>query len=177
MAYTRPLGVLDPSIGVDNVTLQKVGATLSIKASGVDTAQIKNGAVTDPKTDFVSYDFFYDASIDAKTGTVQLRGANALPSGLVVVAAFVKRQTKLDSASSLSQAALTTGESAGDIQAALVVSNAVWATTGTTITGYNIKKEMTGTRHPALVITIEDLTQGKFWLHIDGYTAPVDPGV
>ena len=123
------------------------------------------------------YDFDYDFTRDGGVqGTLALTPRNgskgALPAGFVIVAVFKEIITSLDSASHTAQGALTSGESAGDIKAATIVSNAYWTTHGHGVAKAQMFTETTTPRTPSLVITVEDLTAGKFTLHFDGYTAP-----
>lgn len=118
------------------------------------------------------YDFYYDFDVDGgAVGTIPLRGDNEIPENFVIVAAFLSLQTGLDSADSTATAAVTSGETAGDLKAATQVNNAFW-TTAATINGLTIKKVMSADRTPSLVVAVQALTQGKFWLHIDGFMSP-----
>ncbi len=117
------------------------------------------------------YDFARDGGAQ---GTIALTASNGskgtgLPTGFVITGAFVEIVTPLDSASHTATAALTSGEAANDIQTAIIVSNTVWTTVTTTRKSVVIKT--TTDRTPSLVIAVQDLTAGKFTLHIDGYVS------
>ncbi len=118
------------------------------------------------------YDFARDGGA---SGTIALTASNGskgtgLPTNFVVTAAKLEVITPLDSALSLAHVAMTTGETAADLKAATLVSAPPWASAG--LTALTILSRMTGDRSPAIVITTEDLTAGKFNLHLDGYVSP-----
>ncbi len=118
------------------------------------------------------YDFTRDGGAQ---GTIVLTASTGskgtgLPQNFVPTGAKLKVITPLDSASHLAHAALTTGESAGDLQAATLVSAPPWSSAG--FTALTILEQMSAGQSPAIVITTEDLTAGKFTLHIEGYLSP-----
>ncbi len=97
----------------------------------------------------------------------------ALPTGFVVTGAILEIITPLDSASHLATVALSSGESAGDLQAATLVSGAPWSTTGLKNLTHLFKITGAGfAGNPLIVVAVEDLTAGEFTLHIEGYLAP-----
>lgn len=121
--------------------------------------------------------FEYDFAVDGGTvGTIPLRaidGLGVLPTASVAQSAQMDIITALTSGG-VALAALTTGQSAGDLVAATVVSGPPWSTTGIKITnvllgtvGTQIK--MTADRTPALVVSGADLTAGKFRVLIEGW--------
>ncbi len=143
------------------------------KAYGTVTVNDSGNPSTD---DQGSYAYNYDFSRDGGAqGTVPLlwssgsQGGN-LPDNFVVTGAILDIITPLDSAGHTATAALTSGESAGDLKTAAVVSGAPWSTIG--LKALTALLETTGSRAPAMVIAIQDLTAGKFTLHIEGYIAP-----
>ncbi len=119
------------------------------------------------------YAYFYDFDIVGGTqGTLYLNNAigsqpGALPSGLVITRAILEVITPLDSASHLATVALSSGESAGDLQAATVVSGAPWSSAG--LKNITALFKTTGSDNPVIVVAVQDLTAGKFTLHIEGY--------
>ncbi len=123
------------------------------------------------------YAYNYDFAIEGGAqGTIYLGGNNgsnggALPSGFVVTGAILEVITPLDSASHLATVALSSGETDGDLQAATLVSGAPWSTTGLKSLAALFKTTGGGftSDNPVIVAAIEDLTAGKFTLHIEGY--------
>ncbi len=117
------------------------------------------------------YDFYYDFAVDggAVATPVTLRGDTPIPAGFVIVDVFKEVQTALDSAAHTATAALN-AESANDLFTATIVSNTMWATL-TTVKA-SITKKTTAARTPVLTLAVQDLTAGKFTIHIVGYPAP-----
>ncbi len=122
-----------------------------------------------------NYDFARDGGASGTIALVLSSGGNAvyggnLPSGFVVTGAILEIVTPPDSAAHLATIALTSGESAGDLKTAAVVSGAPWSTTGLKALVALLKT--TGSVAPAMVVAVQDLTAGKFTLHIEGYLNP-----
>ncbi len=122
-----------------------------------------------------NYDFARDGGASGTIALVLSSGGNAvyggnLPSGFVVTGAILEIITPPDSAAHLATIALTSGESAGDLKTASVVSGAPWSTTGLKALVALLKT--TGSVTPAMVVAVQDLTAGKFTLHIEGYLNP-----
>lgn len=117
------------------------------------------------------YDFYYDFAVDggAVATPVTLRGDTPIPSGFVVVDVFKEIQTALDSAAHTATAALKI-QSANDLFTATIVSNAMWTTLTTVKAAITVKT--TAVRTPILTLAVQDLTVGKFTIHIVGYPAP-----
>ncbi len=140
------------------------------KALGTVSVSGEFSFFTDDQGPF-SYD--YDFARDGgASGTIALTASNGskgtgLPTNFVVTGATLEVITPLDSALSLAHVAMTTGETAADLQAATLVSAPPWSSAA--LTALTILSKMTDLRSPAIVITTEDLTAGKFTLHIDGY--------
>lgn len=156
-----------------DVTASKI-TLLNSKALGtVTTSSIYPPAFVNDQGE---YDFDYDFARDGGAqGTIVLTPSNgskgvSLPLGFVVTRAILEIVTPLDSVGHSATTALTSGESAGDLQSATIVSGAPWSTAGLKSLAALIKT--TGTDAPAIVVAVEDLTAGKFTLHIDGYIAP-----
>lgn len=105
------------------------------------------------------YDF---ATEGGATGTIVLRGPK-LPSGAIVTDALIQVDTVPVGAGA--SIALTTGETAADLQAVAAISGAPWSTTGakrgSALTAATAPKAMTADRAPALVLSGANLTAGK----------------
>lgn len=110
-------------------------------------------------TPFWGYDFATDGGV---AGTIVLLGPT-IPNHAFVNACFLEVITPFDSAG-LATVALTTGETAADIEAALAFGNAAY-TAGMHVIA--VHKLMTGTRAPAIVIAVADLIAGKIKLSLD----------
>ncbi len=123
-----------------------------------------------------SYDYNYDFARDGGVqGTIFLfptsgSQGTGLPSNFVVTGAILEIVTPPDSSSHLATIALTSGESAGDLKTAALVSGAPWSTAGLKTLAALLKT--TSSHDPAMVIAVQDLTAGKFDLHIQGYLNP-----
>jgi hypothetical protein len=141
-----------------------------IRTAGLPLSLAQRGVVQE-EISLPSYDFVYDFDESGGlVGTIPLVGDNQIPAGFVIVDCFKEVITPLDSANHTATGALTSGEAANDLLTATVVSNAAWTATGTT--KLSIVEKLTAARTPALVIAVQNLTQGKFKLHISGYVAP-----
>lgn len=121
------------------------------------------------------FQFVYDFSVlGGAQGTINLTQINgALPNKFVVQNVIVDVVTALGSGGA-ALAALTTGQSAGDLQAATVVAGAPWSSAGmkaTTILLGTIATQvkMTATRTPALVVTVADLNAGLINVFVEGF--------
>ncbi len=140
------------------------------KVLGTLTATDPTQPVTDDQGPYAyNYDFGRDGGA---SGTITLTpssgsNGNSLPTNFIVTRAILEIITPLDSAAHLAHVAMTTGESAGDLVAVALVSSPPWSTTG--LKSLSVLIKTTGPDAPAIVITTEDLTAGKFTLHIDGY--------
>jgi hypothetical protein len=118
-----------------------------------------------------TYDFVYKFSVDGGViGTIPLRGAKPLPIGFVITGVIKEVKTALDSAAHTATGALTSGEVAGDILAATLVSNTTWTTTG--VISHPSVIKTTALRVPSLVVAVQNLNAGEFTLHISGHIAP-----
>jgi hypothetical protein len=105
----------------------------------------------------------YDFAVDGgATGTITLHGPK-LPSGALVTDAVVIVDTAPVGAGA--SIALTTGEGAGDIQAAAAISGAPWSTIGakraSALTASTAPVRLTQDRAPGFVISGAALTAGK----------------
>ncbi len=155
-----------------NVTCQTARLVRS-KIYGTLTTTDPTQIVTDDQGPYAyNYDFDRDGGAQ---GTIALnpssgsQGTN-LPSGFVVTGAILEIITPLDSAGHTATVALTSGESAGDLKTASVVSGVPWSTIG--LKSLVALLKTTGSRAPAMVVGVQDLTAGKFTLHIEGYLSP-----
>ncbi len=119
------------------------------------------------------YAYIYDFDlIGGAQGTVYLNPnpgsqGGALAAGFVITRAILEVITPLDSASHLATVALSSGESAGDLQVATVVSGAPWSTPG--LKNITALFKTTGSDNPTIEVAVQDLTAGKFTLHFEGY--------
>lgn len=117
------------------------------------------------------YKFYYDFALDGGgTGTIAMRGDTPLPINFVVNECFREVITAPDSAAHTATIAITSGEAAGDLLAALVVSNSGWSTV--TTTRAQITKKMTAAHTPSIVVAVQALTAGKFTIYLTGHVAP-----
>lgn len=121
------------------------------------------------------YQFTYDFAVNGGAqGSINLTQINGpLPSNFVIQNALVDVITALGSGGAAT-AALTTGQSAGDLQTATVAAGAPWSSAGmkaTTILLGTIATQIktTAQRTPALVVAIADLNAGKLNLFIEGF--------
>ncbi len=118
------------------------------------------------------YDFFVGGGVISSIPLVDV-GDSVLPNNFVVNKATLNVIVPLDSASHTATAALSTGESAGDLKGATVVSAAPWKDVG--ITDLPILKKMTGDRIPTLVVAVQALTKGRFSIILVGYQSDAGP--
>lgn len=124
-----------------------------------------------------AYGFVYNfATLGGAQGTIPLTAlTTAIPNNFVIQNAFLDVITPLGSGGAAT-AAVTTGQSAGDLVAATVVIGAPFSVTGPkvmiplfgTIATW-IKT--TSTRTPAIVIALADLNAGKFNVFVEGYVS------
>ncbi len=150
---------------------------VTCQALHIVRSKVYGTIIVDPAQFFTDdqgpYAYNYDFARDGGgQGTIALAPSNGsqgtnLPENFVVTGAILEITTPLDSAGHTATAALTSGESAGDLKTAAVVSGAPWSTTG--LKSLTALLKTTGSDAPALVIAVQDLTAGKFTLHISGY--------
>lgn len=121
--------------------------------------------------------FVFDyAVLGGAQGTIPLTALNgALPNNFVVQNAILDILTPLTSGG-LATAAVTTGQGAGDLVAATLISGAPFASTGLKATAVLMGTvatliKATAQRSPAIVVAVADLTAGKFNLFIEGYVS------
>lgn len=112
--------------------------------------------------------FVYDFSVlGGAQGSIPLTALNgALPSGFVVQNALLDIITPLTSGG-LATAAVTTGQGAGDLVAATLISGVPFSSTGLKVTAVLMGTiatliKATAQRSPAIVVAVADLTAGKF---------------
>ncbi len=155
-----------------NVTCQTARLVRS-KIYGTLTIGDPTQPVSDDQGPYAyNYDFDRDGGA---SGTIALQPSSGsqgtnLPENFVVTGAILEIITPPDSSAHLATIALTSGESAGDLKTAAVVSGAPWSTTG--LKALTALLKTTASRAPAMVIAVQDLTAGKFTLHIQGYLNP-----
>ncbi len=144
-------------------------ALVRSKVVGTITRNDPTQFVTDDQGPF-AYNYDFDLFGGAQ-GTIYLAtnvgGQGALPSGFVITRAILEVITPLDSASHLATVALSSGESAGDLQAATLVSGAPWSSAG--LKNITALFKTTNSDNPIIDVAVQDLTAGKFTLHIEGY--------
>ncbi len=143
------------------------------KIYGTLTTSDPTQPVTDDLGPFAyNYDFDRDGGA---SGTIALQpssgsqGAN-LPASFVITGVILEIITPPDSSAHLATIALTSGESAGDLKTAAIVSGAPWSTTG--LKALTALLKTTASRAPEMVVAVQDLTAGKFNVHIQGYLNP-----
>jgi hypothetical protein len=122
--------------------------------------------------------YFYDFAVDGGAiSTITLRGDGPLPNGAVVVDSTLLVDTVL--AGATATMALTTGETAADVQAAVVVTGAPYSTVGakkgSALTFGGAPKLLTADRSPAAVIATAAVTAGKFRLLLWFYEVALNP--
>jgi hypothetical protein len=124
-----------------------------------------------------TFQFVYDFSVlGGSAGSIPLTQLDGpLPDTLILQNAFIDVITPLGSAG-LALAALTTGQGAGDLVVATAFSGAPFSSTGPKVTIPLLGTiltwvKMTGNRSPALVVSIADLSAGKFNLFCEGYVS------
>ncbi len=143
----------------------KAYGTITVNDSG-------NPSTNDQGSYAYNYDFARDGGAQGTILLFPTSGSNAggLPSNFVVTGAILEIITPPDSAGHTATIALTSGESAGDLKTASVVSGAPWSTTG--LKALTALLKTTSSHDPAMVIAVQNLTAGKFNLHIQGYLNP-----
>ncbi len=162
------------SVLVSDSLLKDVNAAALtlIRSKVLGTVTAPFGFTDDQGPFAYNYDFSRDGGAQ---GTITLapslgsQGTN-LPANFVITGAILEIVTPPDSSAHLATIALTSGESAGDLKTAAVVSGAPWSTAG--LKALTALLKTTGSVAPAMAIAVQDLTAGKFNLHIDGYLNP-----
>ncbi len=148
-------------------------AFVRTKAYGTITvADSANPSTNDQGSYAYNYDFARDGGAQGTIFLFPTSGSNGggPPANFVITGAILEIITPPDSSAHLATIALTSGESAGDLKTAAVVSGAPWSTTGLKALAALLKT--TGSHDPSMVIAVQDLTAGKFNLHIQGYLNP-----
>ncbi len=157
---------------LQDVTCQTARLVRS-KVYGTLAASDPTQPVTDDQGSFAyNYDFARDGGAQGSIALTPSSGSQGtnLPANFVVTGAILEIVTPPDSAAHLSTIALTSGESAGDLKTAAIVSGAPWSTTG--LKALTALLKTIGSSAPAMVVAVQDLTAGKFTLHIQGYLNP-----
>ncbi len=124
-----------------------------------------------------SYQFTYSFAVNGGAqGTILLTQVDGpIPDDFVIQNAWIDVLTILGSAGA-AEAALTSGQGAGDLVAATVIAGAPWSTTGAKVTipligTINTWVRTTAVRSPAIVVTVADLNAGRFHLFVEGYVS------
>ncbi len=140
----------------------KAYGTITVNDSG-------NPSTNDQGPYAYNYDFARDGGAQGTIFLFPSSGSNggSLPDNFVVTGAILDIITPPDSAGHTATVALTSGESAGDLKTAAVVSGVPWSTMG--LKSLVALLGTSGSRDPAMVIAVQDLTVGKFTLNIEGY--------
>jgi len=122
-----------------------------------------------------TFQFVYDFSVvGGTTGSIALTQSDGpLPNNFIVQNVLMQIKTPLTSVG-LATAALTTGQSVGDLVAATVVAGVPWSTIGlkvTTVLLGTIATQLllTADRSPALVVAVANLNGGAFALFVEGF--------
>jgi len=125
-----------------------------------------------PKVTFqFTYKFSRDGGAQGSIALTQLDGP--IPNGFVVQNSFLDVTTPLGSAG-LATAAVTTGQGAGDLVVATLISIAPFSTTGPKVTIPLLGTiatwiKMTADRSPAIVVAVADLNAGSLNLFVEGF--------
>jgi hypothetical protein len=133
--------------------------TSPIAISDVTALQGDLDAKADAAETFYGYDFAIDGGAQ---GTISLHGP-AIPLNAYVNAAFYQIITPFTSGG-LATVALTSGQAAGDVATAAAFDNAKYATGVHTAAVHQLT---TGSKQPAIVIAVADLTAGKIKVFFD----------
>jgi len=99
-------------------------------------------------------------------GTIVV-ASGIIPQGATIIAAYIEVNTVPVGATAT--IALTTGQGAGDIQAAAAISGAPWSTTGWKLSSaltFSAVLETTAVRGVSVVIGTANLTAGVFDVHV-----------
>ncbi len=155
-----------------NVTCRTARLVRS-KIYGTFTASDPTQPVTDDQGPYAyNYDFARDGGASGAIALQPSSGSQGtnLPTNFVVTGAILEIITPPDSSAHLATIALTSGESSGDLKTATIVSGTPWSTTG--LKALTALLKTTASRAPAMVVAVQDLTAGKFTLHIEGYLNP-----
>ena len=107
-------------------------------------------------------------------GTIALSGTTGIPSGSIILAAYIEVTAALTSGGAATVALQV--ESAGDVQAAAAISGAPWSTTGVKLSSARTfaaaPVKTTAARDISAVIATAALTAGAFRVYVVYLTAP-----
>lgn len=117
----------------------------------------------------------YSFAVDGgAVGTIALSGATGIPSGAIILAAYIEVTQALTSGGAATVALQV--ESAADVQAAAAVSGAPWSTTGVKLssarTFATAPIKTTAARDISAVIAAAALTAGAFRVYVIYTLAP-----
>jgi len=118
------------------------------------------------KTYRADYSFAADGGA---VSTIGLSGTTGIPSGAVILAAYLDVTTALTSGGAATVALQI--ESAADVQAAVVISGAPWSTTGVKLSSARTRAAVpiatTAARDVSAVIGAAALTAGAFRVYVE----------
>ena len=102
-------------------------------------------------------------------GTIALSGTTGIPSGAILLSAYLEVTTVPTSAGAATIAVQV--ESAGDVQAAAAISGAPWSTTGVKLSSARTRAaapvKTTAARDVSAVIATAALTAGAFRVYVE----------
>lgn len=117
----------------------------------------------------------YSFAVDGgAVGTIALSGATGIPSGAIILAAYIEVVTPPTSGGAATIAVQV--ESAADVQAAAAVSGAPWSTAGVKLSSARTfaaaPVKTTADRDISIVIATAALTAGAFRIYVVYMSAP-----
>lgn len=139
----------------------------------IESAGLQEGALT--RGSFQLYRGDYSFAVDGgAVGTIALSGQTGIPSGALILAAWIEVTVALTSGGAATVALQI--ESAADVQAAAAVSGAPWSTTGVKLssarTFATAPVKTTAARDISAVIAAAALTAGAFRVYAAYTVAP-----
>lgn len=140
---------------------------------GVIETGLQEGALT--RSGFQVYRGDYSFAVDGgAVSTIALTGGTIIPSGAILLAAYIEVVTPPTSGGAATIAVQV--ESAGDVQAAAAVSGAPWSTTGVKLSSARTfaaaPVKTTAARDISIVIATATLTAGAFRVYVITLSAP-----
>lgn len=138
-----------------------------IESAGLQEGSLLRGGFSIYRGD---YSFAADGGA---TGTIALTGATGIPSGALLLAAYLDVRTVPVGATATIAVQV---ESAGDVQATAAISGAPWSTTGVKLSSARTFATApvitTAARDISIVIATAALTAGAFRVYVVYITAP-----
>lgn len=155
----------------DSGVSERSGTDNALAASVIALQNALINGTLNKRTFRFTYDF---ATHGGAVGAITLTARDgALPNNFIIQNAFLDVLTAFTTAAA-GEGAVSTGQGAGDLVAATVVSGAPYSSTGRKVTipllgtiGTWIKT--TAARSPTFTISVGAITAGKFNLFIEGY--------